>query len=69
MSGSRCAATIAEMVVRTLEDGGEVYPVHDGLPRFAGRLRLGWGVATVRSGKFKRFLSRTDGPDSLSGRY
>ncbi len=31
---------IEEMVTRTLEDGGQVYPVHDGLPRVAARLRF-----------------------------
>ena len=31
---------IEEMVTRTLEDGGEVCPVHDGLSRIAARLRF-----------------------------
>jgi hypothetical protein len=31
---------IEEMVTRTLEDGGQVYPVHDGLSRVAARLRF-----------------------------
>jgi len=31
---------IEEMVTRTLEDGGQVYPVHDGPSRIAARLRF-----------------------------
>jgi hypothetical protein len=31
---------IEEMVTRTLEDGGQVCPVHDGLSRTAARLRF-----------------------------
>ena len=29
-----------EMIARTLEDGGQVYPVQDGLSRVAARLRF-----------------------------
>jgi hypothetical protein len=31
---------IEEMVTRTLQEGGRVYPVHDGLSRVAARLRF-----------------------------
>lgn len=31
---------VDEMVTRTLEDGGQVYPVHDGLSQVAARLRF-----------------------------
>jgi hypothetical protein len=31
---------IEEMVTRTLQDGGQVCPVHDGLSRIAARLRF-----------------------------
>lgn len=36
----RVPDVIDEMVARTLEDGGEVYPVHDGMSRIAARLRI-----------------------------
>lgn len=36
----RVPDVIDEMVARTLEDGGEVYPVHDGMSRIAARLRF-----------------------------
>jgi hypothetical protein len=31
---------IEEMATRTLEDGGQAYPLHDGLSRVAARLRF-----------------------------
>jgi hypothetical protein len=43
---------IDEMVSRTLEDGGQVCLLHDGLPRIAARLRFPCGpVAQLGLGR------------------